>query len=179
MKMKFFRCRICGDPFMAEEMPSHCPFCGAHQEHIATAAEWVDENAALDGLSETSRRNLVEALQLEVDNKAFYLDASSKAGTIELAGIFKNLSKIEGEHASTFRKILRTDAPDPDPEKSVAADDDRRNLETARAREEYASAFYARAADEAGEERVKKVFGAISAIESDHIELETELLDRR
>jgi rubrerythrin len=176
--MKFFRCQICGDPFMGDEMPSHCPFCGAHQSYISTAAEWTDENAVLGEISDASHRNVTEALQLEVTNRAFYLDASARADTIELQSIFKNLSKIEGEHASAFRKILKVDPPGPEAGRDTASDSDHENLVTAKALEEHASAFYAQAAVEATEERINKVFKAVSEIEADHIDLEAALLDR-
>lgn len=176
--MKFFRCQICGDPFMGNEMPSHCPFCGAHQNYISKAAEWVDENATIGEISGISRKNVEVALQLEVNNKVFYLEASGKADTIELQSIFKNLSKIEGEHASTFRKILKVEPPEPSDDRETASDSDHENLVKARELEEHASALYAQSALEAEEERIKKVFTAISEVESDHIVLETDLLDR-
>lgn len=176
--MKFYRCVICGDPYMGSDKPSHCPFCGAHQDYLVSAADWVDENESIGELSDISRSNLEKALQLEVNNKAFYADASSKADLIELQGIFKNLSKIEGEHASTIKKILKVQPPEPEDEKKTASDNIHENLEAAVEREKFASAFYGEAAGEASEERVKKVFTALSEIESDHIQLETALLGR-
>lgn len=126
-RMKFYRCQICGDPFMGTEPPSHCPFCGAHQEYLVSAAEWVDENTGLE-LSDISRANLEKAIQLEVNNKAFYADASAKAGIVELQGIFKNLSKIEGEHASTIRKMLNVEPPAPEDDRKTASDSIHDNL---------------------------------------------------
>lgn len=177
-EMKFYRCTICGDPYMGSEKPSHCPFCGAHRDHLVLAADWVDENASIGELSELSRANLEQALQLEVNNKAFYADASARADLIELQGIFKNLSKIEGEHASTIKKILKVEPPAPQDEKKSASDSIHDNLEAALEREKFASSFYAQAAGEAVEERVKKVFTVLSEIEADHIQLETALLGR-
>lgn len=176
--MKFYRCQICGDPFMGDHMPSHCPFCGAHQDYISTAAEWTDENETIGEMSEISRKNLEEALQLEVNNKAFYLDASARTGSTELQGIFKNLSKIEGEHASTIKKMLKVEPPAPEAGKDTATDSDHENLTEARGREERAAALYAQSAMEAVEDRINKVFRAVSEIESDHIQLESDLLDR-
>ena len=176
--MKFYRCQICGDPFMGDQMPTHCPFCGAHQDYMVAAADWTDENAAMGEISDTSRKNLGQALQLEVNNKAFYADASAVTDSIELQGIFKNLTKIEGEHASTIKKMLQVEPPAPEPGRDRASDRDHENLMEARGREEKASAFYGQAASEATEERVIKVFKALSEIESDHIQLETELLER-
>ncbi|HDZ59452.1 MAG TPA: ferritin [Actinobacteria bacterium] len=176
--MKFYRCQICGDPFMGDAMPSHCPFCGAHQDYISTAADWVDENQTIGEMTEVSRGNLEKAIHLEVNNQAFYLDASENADTIELQGIFKNLSKIEGEHASAIRKMLKVESPEPDPGREAAGTSDHDNIVKARELEEAASTFYAQSALDASEPRVNKVFKVLSEIESDHIQLETALLDR-
>jgi len=145
---------------------------------MVSAADWVDENESMGELSDISRSNLEKALQLEVNNKAFYADASARADLVELQGIFKNLSKIEGEHASTIRKMLKVEPPAPEDDRKSASDSIHDNLEAAREREIFASSFYAQAAGEAVEERVKKVFNTLSEIESDHIQLETALLDR-
>lgn len=163
---------------MGSEQPSHCPFCGAHKEYMVAAADWTDENESIGELSDVSRANLEKALQLEVNNKAFYADASAKADLIELQGIFKNLSKIEGEHASAIKKILKTDPPEPEEEKKTASASIHENLEAAREREKFASSFYAQSAAEATEERVKLVFGVLSEIEADHIQLESDLIAR-
>src|SRR5665648_185841 len=109
VRMKFYRCQICGDPCMAKEKPTNCPFCGATDEFLVDAADWIDENASLVELSDISRKNLEEALQLEVNNAPFYRDAMSRTKNMELQGIFKNLSKIEAEHASTIKKILKVE----------------------------------------------------------------------
>jgi len=175
--MKFYRCLICGDPYMGKEKPSNCPFCGASEEYLVDAADWIDENESLGELSDVSRKNLEEALQLEVNNAPFYRDAMARTKNIELQGIFKNLAKIEAEHASTIKKILKVELPLPDADKEVATDDDRENIEAAHEREVSATAFYAKSATEAVEERVKKVFTALTSIESDHIDLEQALLD--
>ena len=176
--MKFYRCQICGDPYMGHEKPTNCPFCGASEEYLTLAADWVDENESLVDISAVSKANLQKALQLEVTNAAFYRDAMARTSKVELQGIFKCLSKIEAEHASTIKKMLKVEPPQPEKDKEVATDNDHDNLVTAQEREVEASAFYGRSADEAVEERVKKVFAVLSLIEHDHIDLEQELLDR-
>lgn len=174
--MEFYRCLICGDVYMGKTKPSHCPFCGAHDRYLVFNDEWVDENLSLKTLSEVSQNNLEKALQLEVNNSPFYRDAMNKTSNGVLRGIFKYLSKIEGEHASLIGKILNGERKEPEEGKEVALDDDRANLEAAHAREVAATAFYKQAAGEAVEERVKKVFSALAEIESDHIVLEEYLL---
>lgn len=176
--MKFYRCLICGDPYMGKEKPSNCPFCGASEEHLVDAADWIDENASISELSEISRKNLGEALQLEVNNALFYRNAMSLTSNMELQGIFKNLAKIEAEHASTIKKILKVEPPQPEEGKEVATDSDHENIVAAHEREIAAAAFYRKSAGEAVEERVKRVFTVIASIESDHIDLEQALLDK-
>jgi len=176
--MKFYRCLICGDPYMGKEKPSNCPFCGASDEYLVDAADWIDENESLGELSDISRKNLEKALQLEVNNAPFYRDAMARTQNMELQGIFKTLAKIEAEHASTIKKILKEELPQPEEGKEVATDDDRENITAAHEREVAATAFYRQSAVEAVEERVIKVFTALSSIESDHIDLEQALLDK-
>ncbi len=175
--MKFYRCLVCGEVYMGTDRPSNCPFCGAPQKYLVLNEEWVDENLDLGELSEISRQNLQKALQLEVNNSPFYRDAMNRTKNVVLQGVLKYLSKIEGEHASAVRKILKCEPIQPEPGKEVAVDDDRVNVEAAHAREVAATAFYKKAADEAIEPRVKKVFTALSEIESDHIDLEGTLLE--
>lgn len=177
--MTFSRCLICGEAYIGREKPSHCPFCGAKSAYLVNAADWVDENLTLEKLSDISRRNLETTLQLEVNNAPFYRDAMLKTRDIELQGIFKYLSKVEAEHASVVRKILKCDMPQPEKGMEVAADDDRVNLGTAHERERAAAALYNKFAEEAMEPRVKRVFAALSEIESDHLALEDQLLKRQ
>lgn len=170
--MNFYRCLICGEVYMGDAVPSNCPFCGAKAKYFVPAEEWVDENVGIETLSDVSRRNLQAALQLEVNNAPFYKDASAKAKSIELQGVFKYLFKIEREHADVVQKILKGEVPRPEPGKEVAGDGEIANLLAAHEREKHATKFYADSAREAVEVRVKKVFLALSEIESDHVKLE-------
>ena len=176
--IEFSRCQICGEVYMGATRPSNCPHCGAKGKYMVPVADWTDENETITGLSGVSRENLVKALQLEVNNAPFYRDASEKAKTIELKGIFKGLGKIEAEHASLVRKILKCEMPAPEPGRKKASDDDLDNIRLAHDREIFATDFYKRSAENAAEPRVKKVFTALSEIENDHIDVEGRLLDR-
>jgi len=170
--MNFYRCLICGEVYMGDSVTSNCPFCGAWAKYFVPPAEWIDENKGLGELTDISRTNLEKALQLEVNNAPFYQDAMNRAKSMELQGIFKYLSKIEREHQSVVRKILKCGLPQPEPGKEVAGDDEMENMRAALEREKTATAFYAQAANQATEPRVKKVFVALSEIESDHVKLE-------
>ena len=174
--MNFYRCLICGEVYMGDSVTSNCPFCGAWAKYFVPPAEWIDENKGLGELTDISRTNLEKALQLEVNNAPFYQDAMNRAKSMELQGIFKYLSKIEREHQSVVRKILKCGLPGVEPGKDVASDDEMENLRAALEREKSATAFYAQAAKEAVEPRVKKVFIALTEVESDHVKLEASRL---
>ncbi|MBI5189774.1 MAG: ferritin [Nitrospirae bacterium] len=175
--MKFFRCEICGEVYMGKSRPSNCPHCGALGKYLVPAADWTDENLSITELSDVSRSNLEKALQLEVNNAPFYRDASANAKTVELQGVFKALGKVEAEHASLVRKILGCEFPKPEPGREMATKDDTENLRIAHEREVFAAGFYKRASMNAAEPRVKKVFLALSEIETDHINLEEDFMN--
>ena len=58
-------------------------------------------------------------------------------------GIFKYLSKVEAEHASTVKRFLKCELPLPEKDKEVATDDDMENLKAAH-EEKAATAFTGR-----------------------------------
>ena len=104
--MKLWRCQICGDPYLGEEKPKNCPFCGAHERYMVTQEDFVDRIGAVPDLTEASKENLEAALSLEISNTEFYLCASRKAETDEMKSLFKILSKVESEHADLLCKAL-------------------------------------------------------------------------
>jgi rubrerythrin len=177
--MESLRCLICGEVYIGTARPSNCPFCGAKGKHLVPAEQWTDENDTVTALTEISRANLARSLQLEVNAGPFYRDASAKASSVNLQGVFKGLAKVESEHASVFRKILNCEFPAPEPAASVSQGDESEDLKVALAREVEATELYSRFADEAVEPRVKKVFAAISEVESGHITLENDITARR
>jgi rubrerythrin len=177
--MEFRRCLICGELYLGTERPSRCPHCGSVAEYLVSAAAWVDENRTLGELSSVSSRNLERALQLEVDNDVFYGEAMEHADSVELEGVFKYLRKIEREHASVIRKILAGEFPAESAVRPRAVDDTMVNLTTARRLELEAIAFYSEAALEAVEQRVRRVFHALTEVETDHADQEAGFLAGR
>jgi len=106
MAVKVFRCRICGDPYIGEQPPSRCPFCGAEAKYIINAYDWDSGEFDVE-LSEVSRKNLEAALDLEMGNVAFYACAEGEAnaaGDEYMLAKFKSLRKVESEHASARMK---------------------------------------------------------------------------
>ena len=108
-KVKVFRCRICGDPYIGTEAPTQCPFCGAPLRFFVEAQDWNPDEFNVN-LSDISKKNLESALQLELDNAAFYdcaKNAADKAGDYYSLAKFKALMKVEREHASAISKFLK------------------------------------------------------------------------
>ncbi|MDD4902748.1 MAG: ferritin family protein [Patescibacteria group bacterium] len=170
--MKIYVCNICGEVYLGTAMPASCPFCGVTAKQLKLAHEWEDANLGVV-LSEKSRKNLEAALQLELSNTAFYFCAADKLVNKEAAKMFKGLAKVEREHASVFRKLLKLDAI-PEVKEECPADP-AECIEQSYQRENRAVAFYAKALSEASEARIREIFEAIMNVEKDHITLDEEM----
>ena len=175
-QIKVFRCRICGDPYIGSEAPTQCPFCGAPQRFFVEADDWNPDEFNLI-LSEVSRKNLEAALQLELDNAAFYdcaKNAADKAGDHYSLAKFKALMKVEREHASALSKFLKISVPEL--EKKACDAKAKVNTKEGFERETRAIKAYSKFRDEATESRLKEFFGALVEIETDHLDLHAEYL---
>ena len=173
-KIRVYRCRICGDPYIGTEAPMQCPFCGAAQQYFVEANDW-DSNEFNVELSEISKKNLEAALQLELDNTAFYDCAKKIAEDAQdhyNIAKFKALMKVEREHASAISKFLKISRPDL--EKQACNADSKANSKEGYKREDRAIKAYARFRDEAVEPRLKEFFSVLVEIETDHLNLHAE-----
>lgn len=170
--VKLWICNICGDAYIGESAPDNCPFCGAHKKYIV---EIQDAKINYDvELTEKDRANVEKALQVEVSNTVFYFCAAKKTDSIEGKKMFKILGKVEAEHASVWRKILKLDiVPKGDDQCHVS---NRENLQESHDRETRAIEFYKKAAAESDNERVKEIFEAFVEVEKDHLELSEQRL---
>jgi rubrerythrin len=175
-KIKVFRCRICGDPYIGSEAPMQCPFCGANQKYFVEAKDWNPDEFNVT-LSEISKKNLEAALQLELDNAAFYdcaKNIADKAGDDYSLAKFKALMKVEREHASAISKFLKISSPDL--EKQACNMDSKANSKEGWEREGRAIKAYSTFRDEATEPRLKEFFSALVEIEKDHLDLHADYL---
>lgn len=169
--VKLFRCRICGDPYVGIAPPGRCPFCGAFQEFIIEANEY---NETFDvELNEKDKANAEKALEVEISNASFYFCAAEKTNDEEGKQLFKALGKVEAEHASIWKKILKLDKVDI-PTSDDCSEENQSNLKNSHERETKAIEFYKKAAAEAENERVKQLFEALVDVEKDHLELSGE-----
>ena len=168
-RVQVFRCMICGDPCIGFERPTNCPFCGAHEKYLIPSEDWRDTNKV--ELTEDSKKNLEASLELEISNAEFYLCVSRTSRSEEISAMFKALSRVEAEHASTISKVLRTERPVIEFRKVLCSTDDKATLEEADRRENRAVKLYSEFLRQATEPRVRELFTALIEIESDHIDL--------
>jgi rubrerythrin/rubredoxin len=167
--MNIYRCRVCGDPYLGSEPPTHCPFCGAHQKHLVPAAGY--QPTAVGELTGSSRENLQRVLELEVENCCFYRGAAQVADNEEGRSLFVALARVEAEHASIVCEILGVPQPEGLFDTGASSPAHKANLAEAHQREERAVQLYCKFLQEATEERVRQVLEAFIEIESDHLQL--------
>ncbi|MFH1856907.1 MAG: ferritin family protein [Candidatus Omnitrophota bacterium] len=165
--MEVYRCRICGEAYIGKEKPVNCPFCGAYREYLVLAGEWKWLYSEV--LSDITKENLKKALNLEINNTNFYKAVSEKSKDVYIVSMFKGLSKVEREHASTICKHLNIQKPDSNIGADKAVDSDLENIKEANRHERDAVKFYGQASHQAGEKEIKEFFRALMQIESDHI----------
>jgi rubrerythrin len=172
--MKLWRCQICGDPYLGEEKPKNCPFCGAHERFMVLQNDFDNRIGEIPDLTEVTKKNLEAALQLEIGNTEFYACASRKAETDEMKSLFKALKKIESEHASLISKALGIKKPPINEDYDECSAEDIDNLKESHMREDRAIHKYAEFLSEAIEPRAIEIFSALIAIEGDHLSLSEE-----
>ena len=115
------------------------------------------------------KANAEKALKVEVSNATFYFCPAEKVQDEEGKKLFKALGKVEAEHASIWKKILKLDKV---PEGSDTCSDElQADLQDSHDREDRAIKFYARAASESENPRVKEIFLALVDVEKDHLKL--------
>ena len=171
---ELWRCEICGDPYIGDEVPSNCPFCGAKKKYFKQALD-AEVNFDLK-LNEKDLANAEHALAVEVSNSAFYFCAAGKTDDAEGKLLFKALGKVEAEHASIWKKILKLDKIPRGNDACHAPN--KENLEESHARETSAIEFYSRAGKESADARLKQIFMALVEVETDHLKLSEQRLSK-
>lgn len=167
--MKTFICEICGDAYIGEEKPHNCPFCGARMVFIKEGKDAHPVVEVKTELSDTTKKNLEETLQLEIDANAIYLCMAGKAGSYEIMKMYKRLAKVELEHATICTKLLGIEMSEIS--KKECSDQDVENFQKTLELEDHAAGLYAKFAKEASEQHVKIMFVALNQVETDHIAL--------
>jgi rubrerythrin len=166
---KVFICEICGDAYIGEGEPHNCPFCGAKSNFIKPAFEARPIVNETIELTEVSRKNLLETLNLEINANAIYLCMAGKADSYAVKAMYKRLAKVEFEHATIVTKILEMEMPGI--EGKSCNDDEEKNFDQTVELEEHATSLYHGFAQTATEKEIKIFFTALAQVEKEHIDL--------
>ena len=170
MGIKVWVCKICGEAYINDGKPDRCPFCGAYKKYIVEAKDYDDTGAWDVELNEVDKANAEYAIGVEISNTLFYKCSSKKVDELDGQKLFKILSKVEAEHASVWKKILKMDKILWEPAETCEVDY-KVDLEDSHAREVRAIKFYTGAAIAAKSPRVKEIFEAFVEVETDHLKL--------
>jgi rubrerythrin len=165
-----WRCEICGESYIGNEAPTQCPFCGANRRFIRLAKL---AKVSFDMiLVEKDLANVRQALELELGNAGFYFCASRNTDDEEGRAMFKALSKVEAEHASIWKKILKLEKVEMKTESCSKRNAE--NLMASHTRETRAIEFYKKAGQETPNPRLKQIFTALVEVETDHLSLSAQ-----
>ena len=168
--VQVFRCKICGEAYVGNSKPTHCPFCGAHVKWLVDAKEY--EEPKIPELTEVSKKNLEFAYDLEVNAAKIYHCMRKRSKDEFIVGMMKALSKVELEHAELIGKLL---GKDPgcgiELNKDLCTEDREESLKKTAELEANAIAHYKNFLEEATEQRVKDIFEALIDVEQDHLDL--------
>jgi len=109
--VELYVCSICGEPYIGGEAPDDCPFCGAPKSYIKSAEEyqelWKTE------LTDQEKDDMQETLDLEINATAYYDDVSKAKEKYSKANrLFKQLMRVEKEHAEMATKFLGIELPE-------------------------------------------------------------------
>ncbi|MDH3997523.1 MAG: hypothetical protein OET90_01675 [Desulfuromonadales bacterium] len=167
---KLYKCQICGDPYLGDEPPVNCPYCGAKKHYFVDGRDYVSPFKQEHNFTDEEMANFQAALDIEIGNASFYKTAAEKSSPEFFQWLFKALMKVESEHASIFAKHLGVAKPTLI-EVDASADGEV-NVQESHRREEIAIDSYRKFAKAATTPRAKQVFSALVEIEEDHLSLE-------
>ena len=171
--VKLFRCKLCGEPYIGETRPSRCPLCGAYEGFMIEAKDYKETFDVQ--LNEKDKSTVEKALEIEISNTIFYFCASERTDDIDGKQLFKALGRVEAEHASIWRKILKVSESEM-PKTNKCFTGNKENLQESHEREAKAIEFYRQSSMQSSNIRVKQIFAALVQVETDHLKLSEERL---
>ena len=167
---KLYKCQICGDPYLGDDAPINCPYCGAKKHHFVDAHDYINKFEQENNFTEEEMGNFEAALDIEIGNASFYKAAAANSTEEFHQWLFKALMKVESEHASIFSKHLKITKPELFD--VAASTDGEANLQESHRREGVAIEAYKEFAERSTTPRAKEVFDALVEIEADHLGLD-------
>lgn len=165
---KLFVCKICGEPYIGGTEPDDCPFCGAPRSYIKPVEEystlWKSE------MNIEEKKSIEETLNLEINAAAYYKDIiKMQEKYSKYDRLYKQLARVEQEHAEIAAKFLGIKLPELRGEKSRA--DIKKDLERTKELENHAIELYTGFMKRAQNSKVKIFFIALIHAEQGHKEI--------
>jgi rubrerythrin len=162
---ELYVCRICGEPYIGGSEPDDCPFCGAPKIYLKKvegfSVLWKTE------LTEQEKADIQETLKLEVNATAYYTDVMKvQEKYCKYDRLYKQLTRVEMEHAELASKFLKIELPILVGEKSKGAIE--ADLKRTQELEHTAVELYSKFLKDATHENVKHFFVALIHAERSH-----------
>jgi len=166
--IKLYVCKICGEPYLGGEAPDDCPFCGAPREFLRPIEEfselWKTE------LTEQEKKDLHETLDLEINATGYYEKISNNNDKYSKQNrLFKQLARVEREHAEIAAKFLKTELPEIKGENLKGSV--KKDLERTKELENDAIKKYINFLKNAENSRVKMFYTALIHAEQGHFDI--------
>lgn len=165
---KLYVCKICGEPYIGGSEPDDCPFCGAPKGYIRPAEEyailWKSK------MTPEEEKSIEETLQLEVNATAYYKEVmKNQEKYSRYDRLYKQLARVEQEHAEIASKFLGITLPELTGEKSKGSIE--KDLKRTEELEHHAIELYTDFLKNAKNSQVKLFFSALIHAEKGHEEL--------
>jgi len=171
---QLYICKICGEPYIGDSPPDDCPFCGAPQNFITKMDQF--ETLWSTELSEQEQEDVEETLKLEVNATAYYRDVSeTNEKYSKMNRLFKQLARVEEEHAEVACKLLDRDMPDIEGEATKGSK--QKDLERTKQLEKDAIEKYENFFQRSDSPKVKNFFLALIHAEKGHRDCADSELD--
>jgi len=169
--IKLYVCRICGEPYLGGEAPDDCPFCGAPKAYLRPVEEF--QEIWKTKITEQEKKDLKETLDLEVNATALYIKISGKNPKYSKQNqLFKQLARVEREHAEMAAKFLNIKLPEINGEDAKGSI--KKDLERTKELEKSAVEKYKKFLKNAENNNLKMFYVALIHAEHGHYEIATE-----
>lgn len=171
---KLYVCKICGEPYIGGEAPDDCPFCGAPKSYLRPVEEF-NELWKID-LNEQEKEDMQETLDLEINATAYYQKLSDNQEKYSKYNrLFKQLTRVEKEHAELATKFLNIEMPEIKGEDSKGSIE--KDLERTKELEKGAVEKYQQFLKNAENTNLKNFYVALIHAEQGHHDMASEELE--
>jgi rubrerythrin len=166
--VKLYICKICGEPYIGGSEPDDCPFCGAPKSYMRPVEEF---SMLWDAkLTEQEKKDIQATLNLEVNATAYYNDVTKSCQKYSKYNrLYKQLARVEQEHADIACKFLGKELPGLKGEKSKGTIE--KDLERTKELEHHAVELYTNFLKNAENVKVRMFFSALIHAEKGHEEI--------